>query len=183
MQPNSYNDIMHNIRYYEELLLLRNSKRITQNMFIYAKPPILRNNLLRRLMQGTLPFQCLAAGAAALARDPVLSWLWDFELFSKSIVHHRYESFFALLCTTWPHPVSSGRHQQWKERTVERGRCVTPYLQDRRPLTRMDLRAVSRCDPLPAAGAVRAGMGLTSLGVEGRIRPPFRGSRRIEGLA
>ena len=165
-------------------------------MFIYAKPPILRNNLLRRLMQGTLPFQCLAAGAAALARDPVLSWLWDFELFSKSIVHHRYESFFALLCTTWPHAVSSGRHQQWKERTVERGRCVTPYLQDRRPLTRsrpqdrrlgpltrMDLRAVSRCDPLPAAGAVRAGMGRASLGVEGRIRPPFRGSRRIEGLA
>ena len=85
--------ITHNIRYYAKLLLLRNTKRITQNMLIYAKPSILRNNLLGRLKQGALPFQCLAAGAAALARDPVLVWLWDLELFSKSIVHHRYESF------------------------------------------------------------------------------------------
>ena len=86
--------ITHNIRYYAKLLFLRNTNRITQYIC----------NLLGRLKQSALPFQCLAAGAAALARDPVLGWLWDFQLFSKRIVHHRYESFlrfFAPLGLIW----------------------------------------------------------------------------------
>ena len=92
--------IMHIIRYYAEPSLLRNIHRITHNILIYAKKLILRNNLLGRLKQDALPFQFLAAGAGAPARDLFLGWLWNFKLSSKLIVHLRYESFPCVFAPT-----------------------------------------------------------------------------------